>query len=299
VIVSNTEVMMKGSCGKQHYYRFGLDIEPRFNSLGPAIARGLIGHAVLDSYYVALQAGVPHHDAVNEAWDTLNEKLAWVVVNWPEDTDLIKLISKLKTLLNGYFNLYRNDTFKVHAVEKFFRTPITPDAEYGMRLDLLMEMTSGEYRGDFFVVDHKFVYNFKTPKELTMDGQLSKYVKTVRANGYIVTKGMFNQLRYRELKEPKLDDIYKRTIVRASKVKTDNIWKEQEKSTIEISKLKKLPLAEWSEAATRNLSPFVCKYCHFQTLCNLELEEQDISTELKTNFQPNTYGYTDAILADS
>lgn len=299
MIVSNTEVTMKGSCGRQHYYRFGLDIEPVFSNLGPAIARGLIGHAALDTYYVALQQGLSHDDAVQESWDTLNEKLAWVVMNWPEDIDLIKIISKLKHLLTGYFRLYRGDTFKVHAVEKFFRAPITPDAEYGMRLDLLVEMTSGQYRGDFIVVDHKFVYNFKTQKELTMDGQLSKYVKTVRDNGYVVTKGMFNQLRYRELREPTVDDLYKRTIVKATKVKTENIWKEQRKSTIEISKIKKLPLAEWSEAATRNLSPFVCKYCHFVSLCNLELEEEDITTELQTNFQPNTYGYTDAILADA
>lgn len=289
---------MFNTCRRQHYYRFGMDIEPRFNNLGPAIARGLVGHAALDSFYTAKQQGYSHDDCVEAAWATINEKLTWIVTEWPDDVDLIKVVAKVKELLNGYFNRYRTDDFKVHAVEKFFQAPITPLDQYGMRLDLLIEMTSGDYRGDFFVVDNKFVYNFKGQKELVMDGQLSKYVKTVRENGIVVTKGMFNQIRYRELKTPTPEDLYKRTIVKASPTKTENIWREQRNCTIEISKVKSLPLIEQSALAVRNLSPFTCKYCHFQELCNLELEEQDITSALVANYQPNTYGYADVLLED-
>jgi len=275
-----------------------MDIEPRFNNLGPAIARGLVGHAALDSFYTAKQRGYSHDDCVEAAWATINEKLTWIVTEWPEDTDLIKVVVKVKELLDAYFSVFSTDDFKVHAVEKFYQAPITEHDSYGMRLDLLIEMTSGPYRGDFIVVDNKFVYNFKTPKELAMDGQLSKYVKTVRASGIIVTKGMFNQIRYRELKAPSFDDLYRRTIVKVSPTKADNIWKEQQKCTTEISKVKSLPLIQQSELAVRNLSPFTCKYCHFQTLCNLELEEKDITSELVANYQPNTYGYTDVLLEE-
>lgn len=275
-----------------------MDIEPRFNNLGPAIARGLVGHAALDSFYTAKQQGYSHDDCVEAAWATISDKLSWIVTEWPEDLDLIKVIAKTKDLLSYYFTVFKDDDFKIHAVEKFYTAPITESDAYGMRLDLLIEMMSGPYRGDFLVVDNKFVYNFKTSKQLAMDGQLPKYVKTLQKNGIIVTKGMFNQIRYRELKNPSFSDMFQRTIVKASKTKTDNIWKEQRKCTTEISKIKSLPLIEQSELATRNLSPFTCKYCHFQELCNSELEEQDISTALVANFQPNTYGYTDVILEE-
>jgi hypothetical protein len=298
VIVSNTEVTMYNTCRRQHYYRFGMDIEPRFSNLGPAIIRGLTGHTALDAYYGAKMTGYSHDEAVEYAYDTLNRKLAEFITEFPDDNELIKIVAKVKSMLKGYFFLYRNDDFIIHEVEKFFSAPITDTDTYGMRLDLLIELTSGEFRGDFVVVDHKFVYNFKTQKELAMDGQLSKYVKTLRKNGYVVTKGMFNQLRYRELKDPTYDDLYKRTTVRASAIKSDNIWKEQQKCTTEISKLKKLPLQEQSELAVRNLSPFTCKYCHFQQLCDAELSEQDISNALVTNYQPNTYGYADAVLEE-
>lgn len=243
-------------------------------------------------------AGWNHDEAVEAAFEELNKKLQWIVNNWPDDIALIKVVSKVKEMLQGYFHLYRSDDFIVHEVEKFFSAPITDTALYGMRLDLLIEFTSGEFRGDFAVVDHKFVYNFKTPKELTMDGQLSKYVKTLRENGYVVTKGIFNQLRYRELRDPTPEDLYKRTPVRASKTKAENIWREQAKCTTEISEVKAQPKELWAETATRNLSPFTCKYCHFQELCNTELEEQDITSTLQANFQKNTYGYADLALEE-
>jgi hypothetical protein len=298
VIVSNTEVTMYNTCRRQHYYRFGLNIEPRFNNLGPALVRGLVGHSALDSYYESVKAGYSHDDAVEMAFITLNQKLQEIVTQFPDSTDLIKIIAKVKSMLEGYFRLYRNDSFIVHEVEGFFSAPITDTALYGMRLDLLIEYTSGEYRGDFVVVDHKFVYNFKTPKELAMDGQLSKYVKTLRSNGYVVTKGMFNQLRYRELKDPTEADLYRRTPVKASFTKANNIWKEQAKCTTEISEVKAQPKEVWSETATRNLSPFTCKYCHFQELCEAELNEQDITKALQANYQKNTYGYADLALEE-
>jgi hypothetical protein len=275
-----------------------LDIEPRFNNLGPALVRGLVGHSALDAFYEAKKAGYTHEDAKDAAFDVITDKLSWIVSNWPDDITLIKVVSKVKEMLSGYFFLYRHDDFIIHEVEKFFSAPINDTDLYGMRLDLLIEYTSGEFRGDFVVVDHKFVYNFKTPKELKMDGQLSKYVKTLRQNGYVVTKGMFNQLRYRELKDPSYDDLFKRTIVKAGIVRANNIWKEQAKCTTEISKVKAQSKEEWSETATRNLSPFVCKYCHFVELCDTELNEQNISSALQANFQQNTYGYADLALEE-
>lgn len=298
MIISNTEVTMFNTCRRQHYFRFGLDIEPRFENLGPALQRGIIGHEALNAFYTTKRLGGSKSDCLHAADQVIEEWVGKIVLQWPEKVKLLEVVCALKPLIHMYADLYEDEPFRVIETESFYKTPVTDEHDYGMRLDILVEFTGGEFRGDLAILDHKFVYNFKSDKELAMDGQLAKYVRTLRDNGFVITKGIFNQLRYRSLKNPTPDDLFRRDLVKAKRVETDRIWKEQAISAREIAYYRSLPRAQFADEAVRNLSPFTCKYCHFQPLCKSELLGESIELNVNTNYQPNTYGYADLLMAE-
>jgi len=293
MIISNTEVTTFNTCQRQHYFRFGLQVEPKFTTLSKAIQRGIVGHKCLEAYYLALKSGESFENAKKITFVILNDEIAKIVNEFPDEFELIQTLVDLKRILEGYFEVYRNETFEVLEVESFFSAPVGPGIEYGMKLDVLACMTSGEFKGDLVVVDHKFVYNFKTMAELEMDGQLAKYVQTCRANGHYVSKGIFNQLRYRVLKDPNPANLYRRDMVKATAREREQIWKEQLIAAERIEKFNLMGKDAWSANAVRNLNPLVCRGCFFQKLCKEELQGNDIQNTLVLNYQPNTYGYSD------
>jgi hypothetical protein len=279
-IISNSEITTYNICKKLHQLSYGLGVTPKH--IKDSYYRGSMGHQALDVYYSYLkQSEFPNdvdiHCAKEEALLVLKQELTRVTKEEPESTNRIKILSQLNTLIKDYAAHYKTEPFRVLETEKTYTAPITEELEFGLILDLLVEFTAGPYRGDIVVIDHKFVYNFKSTAELEMDAQLPKYIKAVRENGYYVTKGIFNQIRYRTLKAPSPTDIFQRTEVRVNKTSIDNIWRENRHTAVEIHANPAKPV--------RTLSPIVCKYCDFQELCKAELSGLDITNMLAANYK--------------
>jgi CRISPR/Cas system-associated exonuclease Cas4 (RecB family) len=286
VVVSNTQVTAKNLCDRAHKYRFIDDIEPK--QLPPALYRGLLGHSALEQYYLLLKDGKSVDECQKAALAVIDAELMRLAKYSPYEFQQIDLVMKLRKLINDYAFVYKEEKFKVLEVEKEYRTPVDDDIDYALRIDILVEMTAGEFRGDFVVVDHKFVYNFKTPLDIAMDAQLPKYIYTLRKNGIIVTKGMFNQIRTREIKDPGLSDLYKRSWVKSKPAETARIWKEQKDTAHRIQRDK-----DNGTDPVRTLSLLVCRQCLFQKVCKAELDGDDVTQMIKANYQKSTYGYTD------
>lgn len=286
-VVSNTEVTTKSVCDRQHFYRFTLGIEPLPGNLSPALYRGIIGHEALEVYYRALMMGLSVEDARLAALEYLEKVILSVVTQTPEDSSRVILLSELSLLIDAYSRYYGVEPFEVIAVEQVYQAPIGDDLFYGMKLDVLIKYTSGEFRGDYCIMDHKFVYNFKDAPELEMDGQMPKYQKTLRENGIIVSKAVFNQIRYRKINDPVPTQIFRRTPARLTPTKTNTIWDEQKEiaqKIVDDEKAQKRPL--------RTLSLLVCRNCHFYELCNADMMGQNTEHMITANFQKSTYGYT-------
>lgn len=297
MIVSNTEVTSFSTCRRAHYYRFALQIEPRDHVISKALYRGIVGHRIWEAYYTALKQGYSVDQAKDAAFSQIQTELLTVAANNPESYDMIEIILQLQRLLDAYVEVYRVDNFETLEVETAYHTSLTNDIEYGLKLDLLIRMTKGEFKGDLVVMDHKFLYNFKTSRELELDGQLPKYIKTVADNGYVVTKGIFNQIRWRSLKNNDPTKLFQRDMLRVKPTETATIWREQGQVAEEIRRLRALPVEEYSKVATRNMSPYICRSCYFATICKLELNGRDIKNAIAMDYQPNTYGY-DSLLED-
>lgn len=284
-VVSNTEVSSYSLCKRQHFYRFNMGIEPKPDLLSPALYRGIIGHQALEVYYMALKDEATVDEAKKLAIDTVKAEIMRVSISTPEEYDRIILLTELSGLIEAYAEYYRNEKFKIIAVEKEFQTPISDDILYGMKLDLLIQHVQGPYRGDYELIDHKFVYNFKSVRELELDGQMPKYIKTLKSNGITIGKGCFNQVRYRKMKDPKPSDIFKRTPARLFPYKTEAIWNEQKKYADKIVNSPEEPL--------RTLTTISCRGCYFDEVCNADLMGQNTENLLSTRYQPTTYGYVD------
>lgn len=286
-VVSNTEVSTKSLCDRQHFYRFTLGIEPLPGNLSPALYRGIVGHEALEVYYTYLMNGQSVDAARLAALEYLEQVTMKVVTETPEDAARIVLLSELSMLIDSYSRYYGVEPFEVIEVEQVFTAPIGPKLFYGMKLDVLIKYTSGQFRGDYCIFDHKFVYNFKDSAELEMDGQMPKYLKTLKENGIVVSKAVFNQIRTRKMKDPSPTDLFRRTPARLTPTKTEAIWDEQKiiaQKIVDDEVNQTRPL--------RTLSLLVCRNCHFYELCNADLMGQNTETMIKSNYQKSTYGYT-------
>lgn len=278
--ISNSEITVYNECTRKHYYAYTLLLTPK--SLAPALYRGIIGHGALEVYYKALMRDAPVEAARILVNEYLDEALFELLEKDPDDITKLAIIAELRKLLDQYITYYGTegrDNFKVLAVEKVYLSPIVPEElYYGAILDTLIEYTSGPFRGDRRVMDHKFVYNFKSEKELAMDMQLPKQIKVVQDNGSpFLHKAIFNQIRYRALKSAGPEDIFKRTDADTSKIEIEGIWNEQADTAIEMHNSPR--------QVRRTLAPMVCKNCDFYRLCKMQLQGQDISVEVAMNFK--------------
>lgn len=291
MIISNTRVTTRNLCKRMDYYRFILNIEPRV--FPHYIDTGLLGHSALEIYYSFMRDGSPVDECKKAALNFLREQAKLSIKEAPEDFERIQRINYLVWLIDGYAEFYRVEPFKVLEVEKVYTASITTDINYGMKLDTLVEFTSGKYRGDLVVMDHKFVYNFKSIVEIQMDAQLPKYIKTLQDNGYTVTKGLFNQLRRREMKNPQPEDLFRRSWLKTNKAESEQIWREQTNTAIKIYSDSRISIDTIKDDAVRTLSLIVCRSCMFADLCKAELNGDNVTNLLTSNYKQSTYGYTE------
>lgn len=290
-IVSNTEITSKNTCDRQHDYMYNQELEPRVYSLH--IRRGIAGHAVLESYYNCRKDNWNHEAAVDFAMDTLR---GIIKESDPDDLEHTKMLGQLSRLMTNYFDYYKNDTFKVLAVERIYTASMAEYITFGMYLDTLVEHTTGQFRGAVDLLDHKFVNNFKTPDELRLDAQQPKYVKVTRLNGINVRQAVFNQIRYRVMKDPKPEDLFRRSPLLSSKQAVETVWEE---ATATAEDIYRQDMGIDPINARRRQSYSACKYCFFKDLCMAELAGEDTTIMRQMQFQQRKRPLKDWMLSNA
>lgn len=281
VIISNSEVGAFLSCERKHYYAHGLGLAPKKTS--ESLSRGIIGHEALAEYYI--------HDRNPDKMFRVVDKHA------VDGTGDLAMLTGLRTLLSFYVEHYADEDarlFDVLEVEKAYYMDLGEDYSYGMRLDLLAEFKAGPYMGEKILIDHKFQYNFPTPDELALNVQLPKYIGTLRQSGHDVKRGMLNVLRWRVTKanEHVAAERFRREIVTPSAQRIRQIMKEQVLASERIADRKAMPIEVYEASALRSINSMTCKNCSFANLCTTEMNGEDASVMIATEFQKNEYGYS-------
>jgi hypothetical protein len=122
----------------------------------------------------------------------------------------LAIVLELDKILANYWPIAENLPWEILHVEQQFDVWLTQEFEFSMRLDLLIRDLSD---GKIKVVDHKFVYDFWNMDKIRLSGQLPKYIGALRANNIKVDDAILNQIRYRKMKAPTLDQLFQQTPV--------------------------------------------------------------------------------------
>lgn len=245
-----------------------------------------MGHKVLETFY-RTGLDTPNKREWYDAAIAEIERLTETAID-EEDLEITALVSDR---FNKYVRHYRDD-WRIVDVEGKYQQHLEDDITYGMTLDLLIEEQSGAYRGQYIVIDHKWCYNFQTPDELMMNSQIPKYIATLRNNGFNVTRGMLNLIRYRsDIKDT--DKLFKRSPLKPTDLRVENIMREQVATARLVRDRILMPVADYRDIAKRSMNKRNCGSCHFRLPCSLELDgrDKDASTALAVDYVENTYGY--------
>jgi len=285
MLISNSEVNTFLTCERKHYYSFRERLAGDGKSLGKALIRGTVGHEALEGYYTAKQNGEDKHRCVGFMLELVDN-------NKDHYPDLESDLDHLKEVLKRYVDTYWYEPWKILEVESQHATSLLDNStvEYGMQLDLLVEVVSGRDKGQIQVIDHKFVYDFFSDREVLMNSQLIKYLYTLRSNGINVRKGILNQIRYRELKNPLPSKMFRRSPVVASDLKQMSYMEEYRKAAKKIWELTQLTEEEHFNKTTMHLDKYTCGKCPFAPLCELHLSKSKTHDKTKEIlYVRNTY----------
>lgn len=297
-IISHSEVDQFLTCERKHYYAFGKPnsegtqgLESKHISDG--LFKGNLGHAALEAYYKYLADFV---DTIPTDVDMeAAHHVAFAVINQAIENNLdrAELCLIIYTVVAAYFEHYKEEDkeWQYPAVELEFRENVAGDIVFPFKPDLIKRH---RVTGKVIVVDHKFLSNLYTPREIGIQPQLPKYVGTLRNLGYNVDDAEYDLISTRVLKtKPYIasNETMRRIPLKLSKKRIERSLIEQHEVVRRIAFFKAETPERWGEVAMRSANSWNCKNCPFLDMCTADLNGEDTSVMAKYEFAPNSYGY--------
>jgi peptidyl-tRNA hydrolase len=281
--ISNSEVGTWLTCRYKYYLSFVKRIAPK--QMGTALGKGTLGHEVLAIYYQRLMDGVGHeaakHDAVNH--------LMYIMAG--SETYALDTCTEVRRILELYWAYYTDDelNWEILAVEKSYDLDLTDGYGMPMRLDLLVKDRDGKIA----LVDHKFFYDMPNTDKLALNVQFPKYIGALRHNDIQVDYCVLNVLRTRSMKNPALNDLFRRINVGVSAAKVRNALRTHILASEEITEYRSLPEGAQEAKALPLMNDYVCKSCDFAPICITNFDGGDPTYLIQSDYVHNTYGYND------
>lgn len=273
--VSNSEVIAFQKCERFHAFSWGLKLVPKDTSTSP-MTLGTIGHRGLNAYYKSKINGFDNPEAVQAGMLELSKYMNG------QFNEIMPIITKRFV---AYATRHAHDPIEILAVEKSFRVQLSNNIDYVFTPDIIVTYTGGPFVGQTAVWDHKWSYNFWTDNEVHFDPQLPKYIWGLRQLGYDIDFGVINQLRTREIKEPRPEQLFKRSRTVPTAGRMENIMENQLTISERIAALPDSKV--WFRKAEPSLSKMNCGQCFFQDPCNQMLEGNSCEDMLQINYMPN------------
>lgn len=288
VIISNSEVDARLTCERKHLFGFIFNKEP--THFGKSLSLGICGHEILAIFYGAIKEG--HSKKVAEHAAMVHLSQLFTSGKWD-----VEVLAQVHALVTRYIAQETiSNTCDILAVEEDFYIPIDEKFWYGMRLDLLVRVRTGQQKGNIMLVDHKFTYDFYSEDDLRLNPQMPKYVPAVRLAGIPVHEAYLNQIRWRfatsKLHEKTDDQLFQLSPVKITQARIRSAIRQQIIMSERIIEERKKPLELQMIEAQPVLNKMVCRSCPFKDPCIMMNEERDISGVLRTNYQDRTYGYS-------
>jgi len=280
--ISNSEVSTWLTCQMRYFFEFDLAVQPIHYS--EPLQRGVLGHEVLAVYYQSLKDGHTHTESVDAANQHLMRYMG------AGNSYDLPIVLDIHRILTAYWDIAAQLPWRILHVEEQFDAWLTEEFQFSMRLDLLIQdMSDGKIK----IVDHKFVYDFWQGDDLRLNPQLPKYIGTLRANSIKVDGAILNQLRYRKIKEPRIDQLFQQTPFEPPNARVVNTMRQQITASQDIVKWRAIPIELREKRALRVLNKMVCRSCPVKNLCMETLDGNSIDYMLAGEYKKRDYGYNE------
>lgn len=300
--VSNTEVQAGYNCEGQWSFGFHPELHYQLKDMGPARTRGIIGHSALEMFYLDLKGGKPHDESAQKALSYIQDlRLAELRLDEWANPERLKLLNYLYDILEHYFVHYEDDMkfWRILDVESFHAMEHQGETDFYLpiRLDLVIYQEKGPFAGEISPLDHKFTYDFWKRTKWVQNSQLPLQIRALRRTKYagiretVVRRAIVNQLRTRELTDPKPHELFKRIFPVYEEVAIENIFKNHMKSAVRLAYFKRNSLDDIQDELRFALGSSACQYCDFKDICDAGFEERDPSMVIQALLKPNEYGY--------
>lgn len=293
--VSHSEVDSYLLCRRKWYYGYALSLERK--STSSSLALGSAVHKILESFYrVILEAGDDTNlqmKAFPKAEEAARAAYDEIVAGGFEDAD------RNATLEDIIFKWYVNhepfvkEGWRILAVEKEF--VLEYDTELELRYPFIIDLIALDPDGKTVVIDHKTTWDFYTEEASQLQPQVPKYIGGLRALGYKIDYGYYNELRTRLIKGtksskgvypgPKLDQMLGHLVLKPNGTRVVTTFTEQIETSKEIQALKSLPIEEVSKKSFRVANKMVCQSCSFRDICTSELNGGNTKLMMKTEYK--------------
>lgn len=279
IIVSYSELAKWDTCHRQHFYSFGMNLQP--TEYSDPINTGIQGHTLLQSFYTALSEGHSKQEALD-----LTEKKAKHILEGASITLMGSLV-KAWTLVYKYVT--ENDfKAKSYVVENRFLIPISKITDVDGLDDVLIGFTPDvvfERNGGFFdVEDSKFVSKAWSKDKLERFTQAKLYEILLKRMGYNVSR---SAVRFFNVATGQITS------------KSDQLKAVEEQTLIndfvgavsEVVEMRRKPMEE-RKKARRTTSYNLCQGCSFVFPCNLEAEGKDATKTFNSLYKKSNYDYS-------
>lgn len=280
--ISNSEVGTWLSCRRKYYYKFDLNITPI--KTGVALGRGVMFHAAMEAFNKNYINTKNFNDAKLVGMIYIKDQLANVSEYEQSTTmDVYRIYENYMGVLQERIN-----EWDILEAEEDYDMPINEHYSMPMRLDLLIRERATD---EICLVDYKTCYDFWSEDQIALSPQAAKYIGSLRTNGKLVDKLILEQVRYRSIKDPSPEQLFRRTTIRPSVAKIRNVLRDHITASNSITQYRNLEADQRDNLATRVMNPMICKGCEVRELCKSELDGGSIDYMIATDYKKNSYGY--------
>jgi hypothetical protein len=300
--VSNTEASSSYACE----LAWGLGFHPEQNwqlrEMGEARQRGIYFHEGLEIHYKGLMDGRNYDECAQDALNHIQKlRVAEMNAGMFVNGKLLEMLNWNYDMLQKYFEHYRSDIedWEILGVESFYAQehPNEDDFYLPSRVDLVVYHKRGEFKGETSPVDHKTTYDFWLPFKFQLNSQFPLYIRALRDTRFpgkeipVVKRVIVNQVRTRKLKDPKMEDLFRRKAEPYTEKRIQTVFQNHMKTALRLAYLKRLPWEEALEEFKISLGSMACQYCDFKDVCNAFFDETDMSKAIAATMKRNEYGY--------
>lgn len=273
MLISHSEAETFSLCQRKHFYSYGLKIQKIGVELPLYLYRGIVGHIGWAEYYRGLQAR--DKDPLDRGCTAIENDI--------QDGFEDKEIKDDLCILLELYHKQHPEGWKIVRVESEDYYPLIDDELFThIRPDLVAHLP-GE---GLSVIDLKFVYNFKPQVELELDPQLPKYYVGLKHFGLPIQSMFFQQVRYRELKTPTGEQIFRLSKLPQTHKRFEQTMREHAIKSGHIAGLRSLSIEDWEASIYRTANTLVCPKCTFAEICANDINGRDRSLMIKHYYGP-------------